>query len=79
MLPSAIPPGPDNPLGEHWIGLEGIEPATKGLEGYGIHGTIEPETIGAQASMGCVRMHANDVALLYEVLVGGVSTVEVVP
>ncbi len=70
---------PLNPLGERWIGIEGIDQATRGLGGYGIHGTIEPETIGKQASMGCVRMHADDVALIYEVLVEDVSLVEITP
>ncbi|MHC4429821.1 MAG: L,D-transpeptidase family protein [Planctomycetota bacterium] len=70
---------PMNPLGEHWIGIEGIDKDTQRLGGYGIHGTIEPETIGTQASMGCVRMHADDVALIYEVLVEETSLVEITP
>ena len=70
---------PANPIGEHWLGFEGIEPATKGLVGYGLHGTIEPETIGTQASMGCIRMLPRDVELIYEVLVEQVSTVEITP
>lgn len=40
------PDDPANPLGEHWIGLEGVEGAAVGHEGYGIHGTIEPDSIG---------------------------------
>jgi hypothetical protein len=59
---------PENPIGEHWIGLRGTDPGTANEEGIGIHGTIEPETIGEQASMGCVRLLADDVELLYEVL-----------
>jgi len=68
---------PDNPIGERWVGLQGIEERTKDLSGLGIHGTIEPQTIGTQASMGCIRMHAEDVTQVYEMLSGGVSTVEI--
>ncbi|MHC4220726.1 MAG: L,D-transpeptidase family protein, partial [Planctomycetota bacterium] len=59
---------PANPIGERWIGLVGDEEATRDLTGYGIHGTIEPESVGRSASMGCIRMLPDDVALLYEVL-----------
>ncbi len=68
---------PANPIGERWIGLEGIEERTADLSGLGIHGTIEPETIGTDASMGCVRMHSDDVAEIYEVLAEGTSTVKI--
>ncbi|MEE2819139.1 MAG: L,D-transpeptidase family protein [Planctomycetota bacterium] len=68
---------PANPIGERWIGLEGIEERTAELSGLGIHGTIEPSTIGQDASMGCVRMHSDDVAEIYEVLAEGVSTVNI--
>jgi lipoprotein-anchoring transpeptidase ErfK/SrfK len=66
-----------NPIGERWIGLEGIEERTKDLSGLGIHGTIEPETIGTQASMGCIRMGSNEVSQVYEMLAEGISTVEI--
>ena len=36
---------PENPIGERWIGIEGIGEASV-HEGYGIHGTIEPDSIG---------------------------------
>lgn len=68
---------PKNPLGEYWIGLVGASDNIRGLEGYGIHGTIEPESIGQMKSMGCVRMLHEDVALVYELLVPGVSTVTI--
>jgi hypothetical protein len=68
---------PRNPLGEHWIGLKGAEPATASLEGYGIHGTIEPQSIGTQASMGCVRMLAADVERLFSMVVVGKSSVTI--
>ena len=70
---------PNNPLGEHWIGLEGIDGEARGREGYGIHGTIEPESIGKAVSLGCIRMHNEDVAFLYKLMLPGKSTVTVLP
>lgn len=43
-----IGPGPNNPVGRVWIGLNG--------EGYGIHGTPDPEKVGKTASHGCIRL-----------------------
>jgi hypothetical protein len=43
-----IPPGPNNPVGTAWIGLD--------LPGYGIHGTPEPEHVGRTESHGCFRL-----------------------
>lgn len=57
---------PDNPLGTRWIGFRGE---------YGIHGTIEPETIGTQSSRGCVRMLNPDVEEVYDLLVEGSKVV----
>jgi lipoprotein-anchoring transpeptidase ErfK/SrfK len=74
-----LPDDPDNPIGEHWIGLEGAEAHLEQVEGYGIHGTIEPNSIGQQASMGCVRMRADDIAIVYAMLMEGVSTVTIQP
>lgn len=68
---------PENPIGERWIGLDGIEERTRDLKGLGIHGTIEPQTIGMQSSMGCIRMHSDDVTQAYEMLSEGISTVEI--
>lgn len=73
------PNDPRNPLGEHWIGLKGIEGAAVGRDGYGIHGTIEPESIGKSASMGCVRMHNDDVAWVYALMMPGKSKVTIQP
>ena len=70
---------PMNPIGEYWIGLEGTDERTKGKRGYGIHGTLEPESIGRQASMGCVRLAADDIALVYKLLVERHSTVRIEP
>lgn len=43
-----IAPGPNNPVGTVWIGLD--------RPGYGIHGTPDPESIGKAASHGCFRL-----------------------
>lgn len=69
---------PKNPIGEHWIGIEGVGDSAPYV-GYGLHGTIEPDSIGRQRSMGCVRMHTDDIAQMYELLVEGVSVVRIVP
>lgn len=53
---------PQNPLGERWIDLG---------NSYGIHGTIEPESIGRAASRGCIRMRDDDVISVYNFLVNG--------
>ncbi len=66
---------PKNPLGEFWIGLSGIDGEAQGKSSYGIHGTIEPDSIGREASMGCIRLKPDDIALVYELLVEGKSKV----
>jgi lipoprotein-anchoring transpeptidase ErfK/SrfK len=43
-----LKPGPNNPVGIVWIGLN--------LEHYGLHGTPEPGHIGHTESHGCVRL-----------------------
>ncbi|MSU35947.1 MAG: murein L,D-transpeptidase [Pedosphaera sp.] len=43
-----IPPGPNNPVGVAWIGLD--------RPGYGIHGTPRPEDVGRTESHGCFRL-----------------------
>ena len=68
---------PKNPLGERWIGLVGISGAAVDQERYGIHGTNEPDSIGKSVSMGCIRMHNEDVEALYSYLVETHSTVTV--
>lgn len=68
---------PSNPLGEYWIGLEGTAGDAVGREGYGIHGTIKPESVGKAVSRGCVRMHNEDVQVLFSMLLPGKSTVTI--
>jgi peptidoglycan hydrolase-like protein with peptidoglycan-binding domain len=43
-----LPPGPNNPVGAVWIDLS--------AEGYGIHGTPDPDKISKSASHGCIRL-----------------------
>lgn len=73
------PNDPTNPLGEFWLGLIGIDGAAKGRDGYGIHGTIEPSSIGSAVSLGCVRMLHDDIAVVFGALTPGKSLVTVVP
>ena len=51
---------PENILGTHWLGIN--------VAGYGIHGTWDTNSIGKQASAGCVRLLNGDVAELYTIL-----------
>ncbi len=72
------PNDPANPIGEFWLGLDGVgQYAT--LTGYGIHGTIDPSSIGGDQSMGCVRLADDDIAVVYELLAERVSVVEIRP
>ncbi|MHB1157783.1 MAG: L,D-transpeptidase family protein [Phycisphaerales bacterium] len=68
---------PNNPIGEFWIGLEGTDDATRNLRGYGLHGTIDPASIGQQASMGCVRFLPADIELLFSMLTEEKSRVSI--
>jgi len=68
---------PTNPLGERWIGLIGVSGDALGQRRYGIHGTIEPNSIGHNTSLGCIRMYNKDVEQLYDCLVSKHSTVTV--
>ena len=62
---TCIPPGPDNPLGKHWLGLS--------ISGYGIHGTIAPSSIYQFQTHGCIRLHPDDVAELFPVVERGTA------
>lgn len=64
-----IPPGPANPVGVRWIGLN--------KAGYGIHGTNAPRSIGHAASHGCIRMARPDLEKLFAQVREG-DTVEIV-
>jgi hypothetical protein len=68
---------PKNPLGHYWIALTGTDGNAVGKLSYGIHGTIDPDSIGKMSSMGCIRMRNEDVAVVYELLTAGKSIVVV--
>jgi L,D-transpeptidase ErfK/SrfK len=53
-----VPPGPENPLGRHWLGLS--------RSSCGIHGTNAPASVYALRTHGCIRLHPDDAAALYE-------------
>ncbi len=53
---------PENVLGTRWIGFED----KKGLYGYGIHGTTDPNSIGKEMSNGCIRLRNEDVEDLFD-------------
>ncbi len=58
-----IPPGPNNPVGVAWIGLD--------RPGYGMHGTPSPEQVGRTESHGCFRLaNWNAAYLVHLVTVG---------
>lgn len=70
---------PDNPIGERWIGLDCVDGDCLGRTGFGIHGTIDRASIGADRSMGCVRLAPEDVERLYDLLVPHRSRVDIRP
>jgi lipoprotein-anchoring transpeptidase ErfK/SrfK len=53
-----VPPGPSNPLGTRWMGLD--------APGVGIHGTDAPASIGYSQSHGCIRMQVPDAEWVFE-------------
>ena len=57
-LPNVVPPGPDNPLGPRAMRLSSPT--------YLIHGTNDPEGIGARSTAGCISMYPEDVVSLYK-------------
>lgn len=53
---------PSNPLGEYWLGLG---------DHIGIHGTIDPESIGASKSRGCIHLADPDIEEVFHLLTTG--------
>ncbi len=51
---------PENILGTHWLGLN--------VQGYGLHGTWDTNSIGKAATAGCIRLRNDDIAELYTIL-----------
>lgn len=58
QLDAMVPPGPDNPLGEHALVLE--------RSGYLIHGTHRPAGVGMRVSQGCVRLYPESIRTLIQ-------------
>ena len=58
ILPAAVPPGPENPLGEYALYLS--------RPGYLIHGTNKPASIGLTATHGCLRLYPENVKMLFD-------------
>ncbi len=56
-LPRSVPPGPDNPLGDHALDL--------GFQLIRIHGTNRPDGVGRVVSHGCIRLYPEDIAELF--------------
>lgn len=52
-----VPPGEDNPIGKYWLGLS--------CQGYGIHGTDNPWSVGRVISNGCIRLYPEDMEELF--------------
>jgi lipoprotein-anchoring transpeptidase ErfK/SrfK len=65
-----LPPGPNNPVGVAWIGLD--------KPGYGMHGTPGPEQVGRTESHGCFRLANWDAEYLVKLVWIGFP-VEVMP
>jgi L,D-transpeptidase ErfK/SrfK len=61
-IPAAVPPGPDNPLGDYAMRL--------GIPGgaYLIHGTNKPVGVGMQITHGCIRMYPEDIESLFRMV-----------
>lgn len=64
---TAVPAGPNNPVGRVWIGID--KPT------FGIHGSPEPEKISQQSSAGCVRLTNWDALGLFATIENGATVV----
>lgn len=62
---------PDNPLGSHWLELQRGGKKTS----YGIHGTNDPDGVGSEVSLGCIRMRNEDVGELFRLLPQGAQVI----
>ena len=62
-LPATVLPGPDNPLGDYWLGLS--------VGSIGIHGTNAPSSIYQAVTHGCIRLHPDDIAELFAAVHAG--------
>ncbi|HXW04487.1 MAG TPA: L,D-transpeptidase family protein [Vicinamibacterales bacterium] len=55
-----MPPCPENPLGEYWLGLS--------LPALGIHGTSAPLSIHRTVTHGCIRLHPDDIRAVFSLV-----------
>ena len=63
-----IPPGdPRNELGTRWMPL--VPEEERLPTDLGVHGTIDPETVGVYSSMGCPRLYNDEAEELYDLVV----------
>lgn len=65
-----VPAGPNNPLGDRWIGFW-----TDGKSEIGFHGTNEEDLIGQAVSHGCLRMYNRDIDALYDQVAMGTPVI----
>lgn len=62
-----LQPGPNNPVGSVWIGLD--------RPGYGIHGTPHPEQVGRTESLGCFRLANWNAEFLFTIVRAGTPVI----
>ena len=74
-VPTFVAPGPDNPMGSRALYLYSGGKDTL----FRIHGTNQPEYIGASISSGCIRMTNEDVIDLYSRVKQGTVVVVLAP
>lgn len=55
-----VAPGPQNPLGERWMGLT--------APGVGIHGTNQPTSVYRFTTHGCIRLHPDDAVRVFDLV-----------
>lgn len=61
---------PQNILGTRWLGFDKEENGGLGA-GLGLHGTTIPESVPGRESLGCVRLHNEDIEFIYSFLPQG--------
>jgi L,D-transpeptidase ErfK/SrfK len=64
-----VPAGPDNPLGDYYMALDGTD--------YGIHGTNFPWAVGRLVTHGCIRLYPEDIEQLFNLVPVG-TPVEII-
>ncbi len=60
---------PGHLIGTRWIAFDDA----KGRTGFGIHGTIDPDSIGKAMSAGCIRMLTPDIEALFDLVPAGIE------